>query len=180
VKLILSALAVLTLTGCGESDVVREIRRAEDREIAQAESAAAESEQFLADARALEGAQTLPSGLIFEVRSRGANQNLPRPSVDATVLVHYEGQLANGDVFDSSFARGEPAEFPLRQVVPGFAEAITQMRPGDEIIAYLPAELGYGARGQPPRIPPNSVLRFRILLLAYQGSDGRMVQAPRG
>jgi FKBP-type peptidyl-prolyl cis-trans isomerase FkpA/FKBP-type peptidyl-prolyl cis-trans isomerase FklB len=166
--------------GCGESDVVREIRRAEDRDVARVEAAAAEAEQFLADAGAQEGAETLPSGLIYEVLSRGANQTLPRPGADAIVLVHYEGQLANGDVFDSSFARGEPAEFPLRQVVPGFAEAITQMRPGDEIIAYLPAELGYGARGQPPRIPPNSVLRFRILLLAYQGSDGRMVQAPRG
>jgi peptidylprolyl isomerase/FKBP-type peptidyl-prolyl cis-trans isomerase FklB len=82
-------------------------------------------------------------------------------------------------VFDSSFERGQPAQFPLAGVVPGFSEAIQQMRPGDEVLATFPAELGYGAEGQPPVIPGGAALQFRIVLLAFQGADGRVVEAPR-
>src|SRR5262249_43909979 len=97
---------------------------------------------------------------------------------EALVLVHYEGKLANGEVFDSSFERGQPAQFPLQGVVPGFSEAITHMRPGDELIATMPAELGYGARGQPPAIPANAALQFRIQLLGFAMPDGTRVMAP--
>jgi len=117
--------------------------------------------------------------LLLAFRHRGANQSLPHPTARAVVLVHYEGKLANGTVFDSSIARHEPAQFPLAGVVPGFSAAIQQMRPGDEVIATFPPALGYGADGQPPVIPANAVLQFRILLLAFQEPGGQLVRAPQ-
>lgn len=120
--------------------------------------------------------QTLPSGLQLQFTRRAVNEALGQPTMAATVVVHYEGSLVDGgEVFDSSFARGEPVDFPLQQVVAGFAEAITHMRPGDEVIATFPGSLGYGARGSGP-IPPNAALRFRILLLAYQEPGQAPVQ----
>ncbi len=120
-----------------------------------------------------EAPMLLASGVEVHFQRRAANDALPTPGPDATVKVHYEGSLvSNGSVFDSSFERGEPAEFGLNGVVRGFSEAISQMRPGDEVITTFPAELGYGARGSPPVIPPNSALRFRIVLISYVGGDG--------
>jgi len=179
-RLILAA-AALALAACGEreSGVVAEIERAEKEEAQAAEQASAESATFLDRVRAQPGVEARPSGLLIERRARGANQSLPRPSEEAAVLVHYEGRLADGTVFDSSFERGEPAQFPLQAVVPGFSEAITQMRPGDEIVATFPMELGYGPEGRPPVIPPAAPLQFRIVLLAFQEPGGQIVEAPR-
>lgn len=178
--LILAAAAAL-LAACdsGGGGVMREIERAEKESAASAEQAAERSEAFLAEVRAQPNVVARPSGLLLEVRGRGSNQALPHPSADANVLVHYEGKLADGSVFDSSIARGEPAEFPLGAVVPGFSEAIQQMRPGDEVIATFPHELGYGAEGRPPVIPPGAALQFRIVLLAFQEPGGQVVEAPR-
>jgi FKBP-type peptidyl-prolyl cis-trans isomerase len=64
-------------------------------------------------------------------------------------------------------------------LVPGFSEAIQQMRPGDEVVATFPAELGYGVRGSPPVIPPGAALQFRIVLLAFQEPGGPVVQSPQ-
>ena len=123
--------------------------------------------------------QTLPSGLVLQFTRRGADQTLPTPSMDASTNVHYEGSFVDGgEVFDSSFARGEPVEFPLQRVVPGFAEAITHMHPGDEVIATFPGSLGYGESGSGP-IPPNAALRFRIVLLSFQEPGGQTVSAPQ-
>lgn len=110
--------------------------------------------------------ERLPSGLQIEFTRRAPVAIGPTPTMDATVVVHYQGSLTEGGaVFDSSFQRKEPAEFPLRGVIPGFSEAITHMHVGDEVIATFPAELGYGARGAGDDIPPNAGLTFRILLL---------------
>lgn len=174
-----SSLAALAACGNGGASVMEEIERAERERAAAAEQAAARSDEWLAEVRAQAGVEARPSGLLLEFRHRGANQNLPRPTQEAAVLVHYEGKLSDGTVFDSSFARGEPAEFPLAGVVPGFAEAIAQMRPGDEVIATFPAELGYGAQGQPPDIPGGAALQFRIALIAFRGPDGRQYSAPQ-
>ena len=178
-RMLLAALAALSLSACGESDVMREIRRDEAERAQKAAAVVEMSEQFLAEAAARPGAETLPSGLVYEVTTEGPDQALAKPTAEAVVLVHYEGKLADGTVFDSSFERGAPVDFPLAGVVPGFSEAIRQMRPGDEFLVTMPAALGYGARGQPPSIPPNAALQFRIQLLAFQGPDGRLVQAPR-
>lgn len=155
--------AALALSACYDSGgVMREMERADqERPVA------------------IEPPVTLPSGLEIQFRRRGPDQTLPMPTGESTVLVHYEGSLVADDtVFDSSFQRGEPAEFPLNAVVSGFSEAIQRMRPGDEVVATFPAELGYGAEGRPPVIPPNSALRFRIRLLAFQGADGQVVGSP--
>lgn len=175
------AAALFVLAACGGSDtgVMREIERAEQAEAQSAETAATDGAAFLDRVRAQPGVEARPSGLLIERVSRGANQSLPRPTAGAQVLVHYEGRLADGTVFDSSFARNEPAQFPLQAVVSGFSEAITQMRPGDEVIATFPMELGYGPEGRPPVIPPAAPLQFRIVLLAFQEPGGALVQAPR-
>lgn len=179
IRVILAA-AVLALAACdnGSSGVMQEIERAEKAQAEATEQAAARSGEWLSEVRAQPGVEARPSGLLIERRARGRDQSLPRPTENAVVLVHYEGKLANGEVFDSSFARGEPAQFPLRGVVPGFSEAIQQMRPGDEVIATFPGELGYGERSQGP-IPANAALQFRIILLAFQEPGGQPVQAPQ-
>jgi len=173
--------AALALAGCNDDsgDVMREIQKAEKADADAQQQTATSNEAFLAQVRARPGVEARPSGLLIERRGRGSNQSLPRPSGNAQVLVHYEGKLPNGEVFDSSFARGEPAGFGLGEVVPGFSEAIQQMRPGDEIVATFPMELGYGPEGQPPVIPPASPLQFRIVLLAFQEPGGEVVRAPQ-
>ncbi len=79
--------------------------------------------------------------------------------------VNYEGKLTDNTVFDSSFARGQPAAFVLGGLVPAWVEAMQLMRPGDEWMLYVPSALGYGEEGAGDKIPPNSVLVFRIQLL---------------
>lgn len=174
IKVMTMAAAMLAAAACGSNDgVMAEIRNGE--------KADAESAQRTADTMShavQEDAQTLPSGLVLQFVRRGNDQSLPMPTMNANVLVHYEGSFVDGgQVFDSSFARNEPAEFPLQGVVLGFSEAITHMRPGDEVIATFPGSLGYGASGRGP-IPPNAALRFRIVLLAFQEPGGQPVQAP--
>jgi FKBP-type peptidyl-prolyl cis-trans isomerase len=174
--------AVLVLAACGDNNsggVMGEIERAEKQEADSASQATERSAAWLEEVRAQSGVEARPSGLLIERRARGSNRALPRPTENATVLVHYEGKLATGEVFDSSFERGEPAEFPLGAVVPGFSEAITLMRPGDEIVATFPMELGYGPDGRPPAIPPAAALQFRIILLAFREPGGQVVQAPQ-
>jgi FKBP-type peptidyl-prolyl cis-trans isomerase len=160
-----------------ESSVIAEIERREAAERRVSDLAQSQARDFIDAQRRRPGVLSLPSGLAYEFVSRTIHESLPRPDMGATVGVHYEGRLPNGEVFDSSFARGEPAEFPMRDVIPGFAEALTLMRPGDEMIAYIPPEIGYGARGSPPKIPPYSPLVFRIKLLAIRDAQGRITQA---
>jgi FKBP-type peptidyl-prolyl cis-trans isomerase len=175
--------ALVALAACGQSTtdtgVMAEIERGEKADVQAAQQANSGNDAFLAQVRAQPGVQALPQGLLLAFRHRGANQSLPHPTANAVVLVHYEGKLTNGSVFDSSIARQQPAQFPLAGVVPGFSAAIQQMRPGDEVIATFPPELGYGAEGQPPVIPPNAVLQFRIILLAFQEPGGQLVRAPQ-
>lgn len=175
IKFLFAAAAALGLAACSnnEGSVMDEIERAEQQ------AADAQSEALDQISRQVtEEPQRLPSGLELQFRRRGNDQSLAQPTINATALVHYEGSFVDGgEVFDSSFARGEPAEFPLQAVVPGFSEAITHMRPGDEVIATFPGSLGYGPSGRGP-IPPNAALRFRIVLLAFQEPGGQVVGVP--
>ena len=112
------------------------------------------------------GVKTTASGLQYEVLTEG---NGPMPVATDTVAVHYEGKLLDGTVFDSSIARGQPAEFPLNRVIPGWTEGVQLMKVGSVYVFTVPPELGYGPQGAGGVIPPNAVLIFRIELLGVQG-----------
>lgn len=170
--LALAAVAA-ALAACSEQDsgVMRAIARQEAGEQQAAE-------RFLEQMRTMPGVTQTQSGLLYRVVRESPDPSLPSPGPASPVLVHYEGKLPDGTVFDSSYARGQPAQFPLNQVIPGWTEGVQLMRPGDEYVFYIPPELGYGPQGSPPRIPPNSALEFRVELLALQGADGAVVAAP--
>jgi peptidylprolyl isomerase/FKBP-type peptidyl-prolyl cis-trans isomerase FklB len=118
---------------------------------------------FLAANTKQPGVITLPSGLEYKVVHSGPADG-PHPGPGDEMKVNYEGKLLDGKVFDSSFARGEPADLPLAGLIPGWLEALPMMRPGDEWVLYVPPSLGYGERS-PDTVPPNSLLIFRIQLL---------------
>lgn len=103
----------------------------------------------------------LPSGLYYEIVQEGTG---PSPKPTETVKVHYTGKLIDGSVFDSSVQRGEPAEFPLDQVIAGWTEGIQKMKKGGKIKLYVPPQLAYGDDGR-PGIPPGSTLIFDVELL---------------
>ena len=120
---------------------------------------------FIATLRSEPGIRETGSGLLYFVIASGPPQG-DRPTSTSTVRVHYEGTLIDGTVFDSSRQRGQPAEFPLAAVIPGWTEAVQLMRPGDVWTVFLKPELAYGRRGAGLTIPPDSALVFRIELIA--------------
>ena len=134
-----------------------------------AQTAPAADAGFLATNAKAPGVVTLPSGLQYKIVHSGPATGA-RPGPADEVKVNYEGKLVNGTVFDSSFQRGEPADLPLQGLIPGWVEALQLMRPGDEWMLYVPANLGYGAESPDP-IPPNSVLIFRGKLLGILTAD---------
>ena len=123
----------------------------------------AQGKAFLIKNSAAPGVVTTPSGLQYRVVHSGPADGL-RPKLADEVKVNYEGKLLDGEVFDSSFDRGAPAVMQVREVIPGWQEALQLMRPGDEWLIYVPAALAYGDRAAGP-IPPGSVLMFRLELL---------------
>lgn len=119
---------------------------------------------FLVRNAAAKGVLTRPSGLQYYVARSGPAEGRRAGPAD-TVSFDYEGRLVTGEVFDSSYARGEPLRGAVGDFVPGFTEALMLMRPGDEWIVWIPPGLGYGAAAAGP-IPASSVLRFRLGLRA--------------
>ncbi len=117
---------------------------------------------FLATNRQLPDVVTTASGLQYKVMTPG---NGPQPSATDTVRVHYTGMLLDGRVFDSSVKRGQPAEFGVNQVIPGWAEALQLMPVGSKYKLFIPAALAYGERGAGEAIPPNAMLLFEVELL---------------
>ncbi len=121
-----------------------------------------EIEAFLEENKTKEGVQVTASGLQYQVLTEG---NGPKPSIQDVVKVHYHGTLTDGTVFDSSVDRGEPIDFPVGQVVPGWVEALQLMPVGSKYKLFLPSELAYGARGAGANIPPFTTLLFEVELL---------------
>lgn len=117
---------------------------------------------FLTENGKKAGIVTSPSGLQYEIISPGTG---PKPQAADTVSVHYEGTLLDGSVFDSSYTRGEPAEFPLGEVIPGWTEGIQLMEVGSTYRLFIPSDLAYGEAGAGNFIPPNSTLIFKVELL---------------
>lgn len=107
------------------------------------------------------GVQTTGTGLKYEVLRPGTGKS---PSAINSVKVHYHGYLPDGTVFDSSVQRGEPAVFPLRNVIPGWTEGIQYMKEGAKYRFTIPPHLAYGAAGSPPKIGPNQTLMFDVEL----------------
>ena len=124
--------------------------------------AKAEGEKYLAENAKKEGVVTLPSGLQYKVLVKG---NGEIPSVDDEVTVKYEGRLIDGTVFDSSIQRGEPAVFPLNQVIAGWTEGLQLMQEGAKYRFFIPYILGYGEGGAGASIPPYAALIFDVELL---------------
>ena len=124
-----------------------------------------EGEKYLAENAKKEGVVTLPSGLQYLVIKEG---NGKRPKATDKVKCHYEGMLVDGTLFDSSVQRGEPATFPLNQVIAGWTEGLQLMTEGSKYRFFIPYTLGYGERGAGASIPPFAALVFDVELIEVQ------------
>ena len=124
-----------------------------------------EGEKYLAENAKKEGVVTLPSGLQYLVIKEG---NGKRPKATDKVKCHYEGMLVDGTLFDSSVQRGEPATFPLNQVIAGWTEGLQLMTEGFKYRFFIPYTLGYGERGAGASIPPFAALVFDVELIEVQ------------
>lgn len=133
-------------------------RKAEE----QAKAAKAEGENFLAENAKKEGVKTLPSGLQYKVLREGDGR---KPSATDQVECHYEGTLINGQVFDSSYRRGETATFGLNQVIKGWTEGLQLMQEGAKYRFFIPFDLAYGENGAGQAIPPYAALIFDVELI---------------
>jgi len=128
----------------------------------------AEGEKFLTENKKQKGIVTLPSGLQYRVIKEG---NGTAPKATDTVTTHYRGKLINGTEFDSSYSRGEPANFAVNGVIPGWIEALQLMKPGAKWELFVPAKLAYGENSPSQLIGPNSTLLFEVELLKVGGED---------
>ncbi len=120
------------------------------------------ADEFLANNSTVEGINSLESGVQYQVEEEGEGES-PRES--STVRVHYRGSTLDGVTFDNSYERGEPAEFQLDAVIPGWRAVLLTMRPGGKAKAFIPPDQAYGISGIPGVIEPNSLLVFEIELL---------------
>jgi FKBP-type peptidyl-prolyl cis-trans isomerase len=140
--------------------------RGEFTRMRDAKEAAAKQEglDYLDENGKKEGVITTASGLQYKILVEGDGA---KPLATDQVTVHYEGRLINGEVFDSSYERGEPATFPLNGVIPGWTEGLQYISTGGKAELYIPSDLGYGSRGTPDgSIPPHSTLVFTVELIS--------------
>ncbi|MGB0732722.1 MAG: FKBP-type peptidyl-prolyl cis-trans isomerase [Pontibacterium sp.] len=139
-------------------------RQLQAKQEAEAEVLAKEGAAFLEENAKRDGIVTLESGLQYEIVEAG-DESSAKPSRSDTVRTHYHGTFIDGKVFDSSYDRGQPAEFPVGGVIAGWTEALQLMNKGAKWRLYIPYDLAYGAQGSPGGIPPYSALVFDVELL---------------
>lgn len=126
---------------------------------------AEESAAWLAEVEKMEGVQKSESGLLYRIDREGDGQ---QPTKDGDVVkVNYEGKLRSGKIFDSSYERNTPAEFPLNGVIKGWTEGLKYVKVGGQITLWIPAELAYGDRQRSEDIGPNCALEFKVELLDF-------------
>ena len=125
------------------------------------EENAAEGEAFLAENAAKEGMMITDSGLQYEILTQGDG---PTPTAESRVKVHYRGTLLDGTEFDSSYERGEPTDFGMNGVIPGFGEGLQLMPVGSHYRFFIPANIAYGMQAAGSIIGPNSTLIFEVEL----------------
>ena len=130
-----------------------------------ANSALEKGQAFLAENSKKEGVTTTSSGLQYKVHIEGAGK---KPKATDTVKVHYRGTLLDGTEFDSSYARREPIEFGLNQVIRGWTEGVQLMSEGSKYEFFIPSNLAYGSRGAGRDIGPDETLIFEVELLAVR------------
>ena len=123
---------------------------------------------FLKENKSKDGIVTTSSGLQYEVLVAGEGA---QPLSTDTVTVHYTGKLIDGNVFDSSLERGQPATFPVNRVIPGWTEALQLMKTGSKWNLFIPSDLAYGENGAPPKIEPNATLLFEVELISIKPKD---------
>ncbi|MBV1872475.1 MAG: FKBP-type peptidyl-prolyl cis-trans isomerase [Gammaproteobacteria bacterium] len=128
----------------------------------------AASVKFLTENKKQKGVMTLASGMQYTVLADGTGKT---PTASDTVTVHYRGTLANGEEFDSSYRRKEPATFPVSGVIKGWTEALQLMKEGGKWQLFIPPELAYGEQGAGASIGPNEVLIFEVELIEVKSSS---------
>ncbi len=132
-----------------------------------ADANAKAGKEYLEKNKSAAGVKVTASGLQYIMEKDGTGAS---PKKEDVVKVHYKGTLTNGEQFDSSYDRGQPAEFPVGGVIPGWTEALQLMKVGGKAKLFIPPELAYGPSGR-PGIPPNSVLVFEVELMEIVKQD---------
>lgn len=122
----------------------------------------AEGDAFLKQNKKNKGVIALPDGLQYKIIKQGTG---PKPTDSDVVSVNYAGTFIDGTEFDSSYKRKEPASFPVGGVIPGWTEALKLMPVGSTWMLYIPSDLAYGEQGNPPVIPANKTLVFKVELI---------------
>lgn len=150
-------------TTMSDAEAQRTVSEFMQKQQAEAGKAVREAgEKFLAENAEKPGVVVLPSGLQYTVITEGTGA---KPKATNRVKCHYEGTLTNGQVFDSSYRRGEPAVFPLNGVIAGWTEGVQLMAEGAKYRFFIPYHLAYGERGAGQSIPPYAALVFDVELI---------------
>ena len=140
-------------------------KKEKEEQITKSTNSKVDGEKFLAENRNNDGVIVLASGLQYKIIKNGEGK---KPLIDSRVIVHYRGTLIDGTEFDSSYARGEPIELGLNQVIKGWQETLQLMSVGSKWQVFVPSELAYGESGAGRAIGPNSTLIFDIELLSIK------------
>ena len=139
------------------------------------ETRKAENAAFFEKNKTAEGVVTTESGLQYKILTEGTGAT---PGDSDIVKVHYTGTLLDGKEFDSSVKRGEPLEFPINAVIPGWTEMLKLMKVGEKVTAWIPSDLAYGPYGRPPQIPGNSMLIFEMELIDTHAAEAPKAEEP--
>ena len=140
-------------------------KKEQEKRVARSSNSKIEGEKYLTENKAKEGVVELTSGLQYKIIKAGEGK---KPTASDKVIVHYRGTLIDGTEFDSSYSRGEPAEFGVTQVIKGWQEALQLMTVGSKWQITVPSDLAYGKRGAGAAIGPNATLNFDIELIAIK------------
>lgn len=150
-------------------------RIAQEKQLAEFLPNKKRGQDYLASKAKNEGVIVLPSGLMYRIVRPG---NSIKPKATDVVTANYEGSLIDGSVFDSSYERGQPGQFPLNRVIPGWTEGLQLIGEGGAIELFIPYQLGYGERGSGKSIPPYSTLVFKVELISVQDAHKGHNHAP--